>query len=76
MEVRGRIHHGVVVLEGELPLPEGTTVTVSYAVAPSTQPSEARRRVKLPLVPSDRPGSRRLTADRVADILEDGDVSA
>ena len=30
MEVRGRIHNGVVVLEGALPLPEGTMVTVSY----------------------------------------------
>jgi hypothetical protein len=29
MEIRGRIPNGVVVLEGELPLPEGTTVTDS-----------------------------------------------
>jgi hypothetical protein len=74
MEVQGRIHNGVVVLEGELPLPEGTMVTVSYRGAPPTQPPESRRPVRLPLVRSDRPGSRELTAERVAELLEDEDV--
>jgi hypothetical protein len=76
MEIRGRIHNGVVVLEGELSLPEGTMATVSYPVAPSTQPPEVRRRVQLPLVRSDHPGSLRLTAERVAELLEDDDVCA
>ncbi len=76
MEIRGRVQNGVVVLDGEIPLPEGATVTVSYPVAlPVGQPN-SRRRVLLPLVRSDRPGSRRLTAERVAEILEDDDVSA
>jgi hypothetical protein len=76
MEIRGRVCNGVVVLEGELPLPEGTLVTVSY---PAPQPPESpgtRRRVQFPLVPSDSPGSRRLTAERVAELLEDDDISA
>ena len=34
MEIRGRVHNGVVVLEGELPLPEGTEVIVSSGAAP------------------------------------------
>jgi hypothetical protein len=76
MEVQGRIHNGVVVLEGELPLPEGTTVTVSYHGAPPEKSPETHRPVQLPLVRSDRPGSRLLTADRLAELLEDEDVSA
>jgi len=76
MEIRGRIHKDVVVLEGELPLPEGTMVTVSYPVGPSIQPPETHRRVTLPLVPCDRPGSRRPTAERVAELLEEDEVTA
>jgi hypothetical protein len=34
MEIRGRVHNGVVVLEGELPLPEGAAVTVTYPAPP------------------------------------------
>jgi antitoxin (DNA-binding transcriptional repressor) of toxin-antitoxin stability system len=33
-----------------------------------------KRRVTLPFVPSARPGSVRLTAERVAELLEDEDV--
>jgi len=76
MEIRGRVHNGVVVLEGALPLPEGAMVTVSYPVSPPTESLDSHRRVSLPLVPSDRPGSRRLTAERLAELLEDDDVSA
>jgi len=76
MEIRGRVHNGVVVLEGALPLPEGAMVTVSYPVSSPTEPLDSHRRVSLPLVPSDRPGSRRLTAERLAELLEDDDVSA
>ena len=76
MEVQGRVHNGVVVLEGESPLPEGAMVTVSYDGAPAAKTPESPRRVQLPLVPSDRPGSLNLTAERIADILDDEDVSA
>jgi hypothetical protein len=76
MEVQGRICHGVVVLEGGLSLPEGTLVTVSYPAAPPAEPPTMRRPVQLPLVRSDRPGSRRLTAERIAELLEDEDVPA
>ena len=59
MEIRGRIRNGLVVLEGERSLPEGTMVTVFYPDAPSTEPPVTHRRVALPLVRSDRPGHRR-----------------
>ena len=35
----------------------------------------AKRRISLPLIPSVHPGMRPLTADRVAEILSDDDVS-
>jgi hypothetical protein len=76
MEVQGRICNGVVVLEGGLSLPEGTPVTVSYSGAPPAEPPKLRRPVQLPLVRSDRPGSRQLTAERVAELMEDEDVPA
>jgi hypothetical protein len=37
--------------------------------------SRNRQRVQLPLVPSAQPGSQSLSAERVADILSDDDVS-
>jgi hypothetical protein len=76
MEAQGRVCNGVVVLEGGLSLPEGTRVTVSYPDAPTAKPPESPRPVQLPLVRSDRPGSRQLTAERVAELLEDEDVPA
>ncbi len=67
MELQGRVHNGVVVVNGGLPLPEGTVVTVVCPAGPTTAPSATRRRVVLPLVPSEQPASRQLTAERVAE---------
>lgn len=74
MEALGRVHNGVVVLDGESPWPDGTVVTVLDRGAPVTGPPATRRPVRLPLVPSDRPGSRPLTAGHVAELLDDEDV--
>jgi hypothetical protein len=74
MEIPGRVRNGVVVLEGDLRLPEGTLVTVSCLGAPQAGSPRSRRAVQFPLVRSDRPGSRRLTAERLADLLEDDDI--
>jgi hypothetical protein len=75
MEIRGRVHNGVVVLDGERALPEGAVVTVWFTPIPGPpMPGGSGARVRLPLVPSARPGSLRLTAERVAGLLEDGDV--
>jgi len=75
MEIRGRVQNGVVVPEGDVLLPEGAMVTVSCPGPLAVGPPKSCRRVYLPLVRSDRPGSRRLTAERIAEILEDDDVS-
>ncbi len=76
MVIRGRVQNGVVVLEGGPPLPEGTEVTVSCdaALGPD-KPKVEKRRVELPLVRTGKPGSLDLTAERVAEILEEEDFS-
>ena len=76
MEIRGRIHNGVVVLEGSPPLPEGALVTVSFPASGSLTPHGPRKRVQLPLVPSKRPGSVDLTAEKIAEFLGDDDVAS
>ena len=75
MEILGRVHNGVVVLEGDPTLPEGTIVTVTCTSLPQTRPIEAKR-IEFPLVRSKYPGSLQLTAERVAEFLEAEDVSA
>ncbi len=75
METRGRVHNGVVVLEGELRLPEGTEVVVSSGAAPETKPV-GERRIEFPLVRSRGPGSLHLTGQRIAEFLEEDDVPA
>ena len=65
MEIRGRVHNGVVVLEGELPLPEGTEVIVSSGAAPEIKPV-GEQRIEFPFVRSKHPGSLRLTGQRIA----------
>ncbi len=76
MEIQGRVHNGVVVLDGEPDLPEGMVVTVSFPDPPPTEPPAPRRRVSFPLIRTDRPGSLGLTAERIAEILEEEDVSS
>jgi hypothetical protein len=75
MTVRGRVQNGVVVVNGGLQLPEGAEVTVSYPVASTIERETSPKRLQLPLVRSARPGSRMLTADRVAELLEEDNVS-
>lgn len=76
MEIQGRLYRGVVVLEGELPVPEGTLVTVVCDLAPTEKTPGSRDRVQLPLVRSREPGVLRLTNERVAEILEEDDLPA
>lgn len=71
MEIPGRIHNGVVVLEGALTLPEGAAVTVRY-MPPAATPG---KRVSFPLVHSAQPGSVRLTNERIAEILDEEDAA-
>lgn len=74
MVIPGRIKNGVVILDGGPSLPDGTVVSVSCDLpAPEKPPSGAR--VTFPLVRSKRPGTLHLTAERVAELLDEEDVS-
>jgi hypothetical protein len=76
MEIQGRVHHGMIVLEGDPQLPEGMVVTVFFPDPPDLEPPAPRRRVSFPLIRTGRPGSLQLTAERIAEILEEEDVSS
>jgi hypothetical protein len=55
-------------------LPEGALVTVVYPVLPAAVPAKSQSRISVPLVSSVRIGSLRLTAERIAELLEDDDL--
>jgi hypothetical protein len=77
MDIPGHVHNGVIILEGGVSLPEGTPVVVSCGALPEAESTAgSRRRIQLPLVRSDHPGSRKMTGDRVAEFLEAKDASA
>ncbi len=71
MIIPGRVHNGVVVLEGESALPEGAVVTITYPVLPHAKPAVEKRRIQVPLVRTNQPGSVRLTGARITEILDD-----
>ena len=74
MQIPGHIANGVVVFDGGPIPPEGTPVVILCAA--SAEPSSARRRIELPLVGSAHPASASLTGERVAELLEEDDVSS
>jgi hypothetical protein len=71
MVIRGRVQNGVVVLDGEPNLPDGTEVTVSLPQVRIWRKPGKKKRVKFPLVDSKQPGQLRLTAEKIAEVLED-----
>ena len=75
MIASGHISNGAIVIDGSLPFPEGTRVTVSLTPTVEVTASGNPNRVVLPLVSSKKPSSRPLDAARVAELLND-DVSA
>jgi len=76
MTIPGRIQNGVVILEGGPALPEGTLVSVTYPALSSSKMIHEKRRIQVPLVRSDRPGSVELTGERIAEILDKDGVAA
>ena len=75
MVIPGRVHNGVVVLEAESALPEGAVVMVTFLAPSGAKPPRIKRRVQLPLIPTDQPGSVHLTNERIAQILDEEDAS-
>ena len=75
MEIPGRIHNGVVVLEGSPSLPEGAAVTVTYPVPGGAARDVPKTRIQVPLVRTGQPGTVNLTGERIAEILDEEDAS-
>jgi hypothetical protein len=75
MEIPGRVHNGVVVLEGGPALPEGAAVTVCYPAPSATTPAVEKRRIEVPLVRTGQPGTVHLSGERIAEILDEEDAS-
>ena len=76
MVIRGRVKNGVIVLDNASALPEGAEVSISYPAAPEVLTVAEPKRVDFPLVYSERPGTVALTAERVANFLDEEDVSS
>lgn len=76
MDIDGLVQNGVVVFPKGESLPEGMRVTVSCSLPSSKNVGKAKLRISLPLVPSAHPGTLQLTAERVAELLEEADVSS
>jgi hypothetical protein len=76
MVIPGRVHNGVVVLEGNSALPEGAAVTVTYPALPKATPAFEKRRIQVPLVRTGLPGSLPLTGAQMVEILDQEDASA
>lgn len=75
MEISGRVQNGEVVLEGAPPLPEGAKVTVWYHAPIEAGPRPQKRRIDVPRVKTGEPGTVNLTGQRIAEILDEEDVS-
>ncbi len=71
MEIRGRVHNGIMVLEGNPELPEGAAVTVTYPAPFGMTPGVSRTRIEVPLVQTGQPGTVNLTGERIADLSYD-----
>ncbi len=75
MVIRGRVKNGVIVLDSTSALPEGAEVSISYPAEPEVPLVTEPKRVDFPLVQSEQPGTVALTAERVAEFLDEEDVS-
>ncbi len=69
----GVVHNGVIVVDGGIPLPDGTRIRVS--IEPDLGESHpASRYVEFPLVHSKAPGSLHLTNEMIAEYLEHDEI--
>jgi hypothetical protein len=76
MILPGHVPDGVIVLEVRATLPEGTPDSAVSHTSPVIRVSKNPRPVKVPLVPSSKPGSLLLTGEMIAATLDEDDLSS
>ena len=76
METQDIVQNGVVVIEGNVALPEGTRVVVTWHPKTEQKPLGEQKRVQLPLVTTGEPGSIELTNERVHEILDEEEIAS
>ena len=74
MEFPGHVRNGVVVLDGNPPLPEEAAMVVPYPGAIAGH-AAGKTRIQVPLVRTGQPGSGNRTGKCVAEILDAEDVA-
>ena len=75
MVVHGHVHNGVVVLEPGAALPEGAAVSVTFPAQPASKVAAEKRRIQVPLVHTDKPGTVALSGERIAEVMDAEDAS-
>jgi hypothetical protein len=76
MVLTGRIQNGMVVLDGNPPVPEGAIVAVT--IGPTSLPKlefTGTTYIDLPIINAGPPGSLQLTAEKIAEILDAEDAA-
>lgn len=76
MELHGLVQNGVIVLSGGLSLPEGTPVTVSCSLEAGSRAPGEKTRIEIPLVRTGKPGTLKLTNERIAEIFDEEDIAS
>jgi hypothetical protein len=74
MNISGRVENGVIIPDGNQPLPEGALVCISLLTA-SPGGNAGKHRVQLPLVAGAQPGKVNLTNLEIAEIMDDEDAA-
>ncbi len=75
MEIQGKIENGRVVIDGDVMLPEGAIVWIVCADTNATRAPGKTKRVEVPLVRCQKPGSVHLTNLQIAEVLDAEDIS-
>lgn len=75
MVVHGIVKNGTIVFDGEVALPEGAVVAVTFPVESPLISAIGTRRVKFPLVISNDSGVWDLTSEQIGSILDEDEIS-
>ena len=74
MQAEGVVHNGVIVIEGDVAIPEGTRVTISTQ-AINLRDVDPKSVVEFPLVHSATPGKLQLTNEFLSECLDADEIS-